>query len=89
MTHVDFSYITPRYLEHLQSSTIWQTAEQYRYAADLLRRNPVNMGGELRTELLRAVQLLEDEMERRVRVDKAVSISEESRDDTGIILPTP
>ena len=89
MTHVDFSYITPRYLEHLQSSILWQTAEQYRYAADLLRRNPVNMGGELRTELLRAVQMLEDEMERRMHVEAAGAISDTCRDDTGVILPTP
>ena len=67
MKNVDFSYITPRYLEDLQPSVLWQTVEQYRLAADLLRRNPVRSAPELRTELLHAIDLLEAEMERRMK----------------------
>lgn len=71
MTSLDFSYFTPQYLEALQSSVLWQTAEQYRYAADLLRRNPVQASPELRDELLRAVRMLEREMERRMNPESA------------------
>lgn len=61
----DFSYITPGNLESLQASVLLQTADQYRRAAELLVRNPAAAGDELRTELLRAVDLIERELSRR------------------------
>ncbi len=89
MSQVDFSYITPRYLENVQSSLLWQTAEQYRYAADLLRRNPVQASMQLRAELLNAVRMLEDEMARRVTGETGPIVSGENVNSTGATVPMP